>query len=144
MIEKHYSPKTFRSHERIGESQRLYEYLIARPEEPSDYGEKVTQSMFAHQAWVGGWHTVMIVIAQHLSYDSFSDRLKALRKLQLHPPGAIDGFPDWIQILGNYKNASLHLVRSVIKFMYVVNVSSNCYFIDFFVCNAEYDCTPSE
>ena len=59
----------------------------------------------AQMAWVWDWHALMI--AQHLSYDSLGDRLKALQQLQLHPAGVIDGFPDWIQILGS-KTFSTH------------------------------------
>ena len=68
-------------------------------------------------AWVGDWHAVMM--DQSLSYDSLSDRLKALRQLQLHPPGVIDGFPDWIQISGSKLLLLLSLLTVI---LYIVTM----------------------
>ena len=95
----------------------LYAHINAHPEEPSDYGLKMKLRRIAQMAWVGDWHAVMM--DQSLSYDSLSDRLKALRQLQLHPPGVIDCFPDWIQISGS----KLLLLLSLLTVMlYIVTM----------------------
>ena len=84
------------SNELFVNNNDLVAHIKGFQKEPSEYSEVTTMKSVARMAWVWDWHAVMI--ARNLSYDSLSNRLKALRQL---PPDLIDGFPDWIQITGS-------------------------------------------